>query len=128
VPHGAAARCRPTLRLAPALLCDQAWGAHFAFHPALPACAVTAGADLVVMSGHKTLTAFSQGAMLHAVDRGLVDPDRVDAGFQALMTTSASGLIHASLDQARALIEREGTGLVEAAIGLAERFRARIDG
>jgi lysine decarboxylase len=66
--------------------------------------------------------------MLHAVDRGLVDPDRVDAGFQALMTTSASGLIHASLDQARALIEREGTGLVEAAIGLAERFRARIDG
>jgi arginine/lysine/ornithine decarboxylase/amino acid transporter len=111
-----------------ALLCDQAWGAHFAFHPALPACAVTAGADLVVMSGHKTLTAFSQGAMLHAVDRGLVDLDRVDAGFQALMTTSASGLIHASLDQARALIEREGTGLVEAAIGLAERFRARIDG
>ena len=69
-----------------ALLCDQAWGAHFAFSPSLPACSVTAGADLVVMSGHKTLTAFSQGAMLHAVDRGLVDLDRLDAAFQALMT------------------------------------------
>ena len=67
------------------------------------------------MSDHKTLTAFSQGAMLHAVDRGLVDLDRLDAAFQALMTTSASGLIHASLDQARALMEREGAGLVEAA-------------
>jgi lysine decarboxylase len=111
-----------------ALLCDQAWGAHFAFHPALPACAVAAGADLVVMSGHKTLTAFSQGAMLHAVDRGLVDLDRLDASFEALMTTSASGLIHASLDQTRALMEREGAGLVAAAIGLAEGFRARIDG
>jgi arginine decarboxylase len=111
-----------------ALLCDQAWGGHFAFHPALPACAVTAGADLVVMSGHKTLTAFSQGAMLHAVDRGLVDLDRLDASFEALMTTSASGLIHASLDQTRALMERQGADLVEAAIELAERFRARIDG
>jgi arginine/lysine/ornithine decarboxylase/amino acid transporter len=111
-----------------ALLCDQAWGAHFAFHPALPACAVAAGADLVVMSGHKTLTAFSQGAMLHGVDRGLVDLERLDASFEALMTTSASGLIHASLDQARALMERQGTELVEAAIELAERFRARIDG
>jgi lysine decarboxylase len=111
-----------------ALLCDQAWGAHFAFHPALPACAVAAGADLVVMSGHKTLTAFSQGAMLHGVDRGLVDLDRLDASFQALMTTSASGLIHASLDQARALMERQGAELVEAAIELAERFRGRIDG
>ena len=45
------------------------------------------------MSGHKTLTAFSQGAMLHEVDRGLVDLDRLDASFQALTTTSASGLI-----------------------------------
>jgi arginine/lysine/ornithine decarboxylase/amino acid transporter len=111
-----------------ALLCDQAWGAHFAFSPALPDCAVTAGADLVVMSGHKTLTAFSQGAMLHAVDRGLVGLDRLDASFQALMTTSASGLIHASLDQARALMERQGAALVEAAIELADRFRASIDG
>jgi glutamate:GABA antiporter len=74
-----------------ALLCDQAWGAAFAFSPSLPACAVTAGADLVVMSGHKTLTAFSQGAMLHAVDRGLVDLDRLDAGFQALMTPAPPG-------------------------------------
>ena len=60
------------------------------------------------MSGHKTLTAFSQGAMLHAVDHGLVDLDRLDAAFQALMTTSASGLIHASLDQARALMSGRG--------------------
>jgi arginine/lysine/ornithine decarboxylase len=80
------------------------------------------------MSGHKTLAAFSQGVMLHAVDRGLVDLDRLDASFEALMTTSASGLIHASLDQTRAPMEREGAGLVEAAIELAEGFRARIDG
>jgi arginine decarboxylase len=107
-----------------ALLCDQAWGAHFAFHPALPACAVAAGADLVVMSGHKTLTAFSQGALLHAVDRGFADLDRVGASVEALQTTSASGLIHASLDRARALMERDGPGLVGRALELAERFRA----
>ena len=111
-----------------ALLCDQAWGAHFAFHPALPTCAVAAGADLVVMSGHKTLTAFSQGALLHAVDRGFADLDRVGASVEALQTTSASGLIHASLDRARALMERDGPDLVGRALELAERFRAQVDG
>jgi arginine decarboxylase len=110
------------------LLCDQAWGAHFAFHPALPACAVDAGADLVVMSGHKTLTAFCQGALLHAVDRGFADLDRVGASVEALQTTSASGLIHASLDRARALMERDGPDLIGRALELAERFRAQVDG
>jgi arginine decarboxylase len=111
-----------------ALLCDQAWGAHFAFSPALPDCAVAAGADLVVLSGHKTLTALSQGAMLHAVDRGFTDLDRLDAAVEALSTTSASGLIHASIDSARALMERDGAALVGRTLALAERFRARIEG
>jgi lysine decarboxylase len=123
-----AAIARIAHRHGAALLCDQAWGAHFAFHPALPDCAVAAGADLVVLSGHKTLTAFSQGALLHAVDRGFADLDRLDAAVEALSTTSASGLIHASIDSARALMERDGAALVGRALELAERFRARIDG
>ena len=44
---------------------------------------------------------FSQGAMLHAVDRGLVNLDRLDAGFRAAMTTSASGLIGAAIGDRR---------------------------
>src|SRR4051812_33407249 len=35
------------------LLVDEAWGAHFPFHPVLPTAAIQAGADLVVQSLHK---------------------------------------------------------------------------
>ncbi|HKT01208.1 MAG TPA: aminotransferase class V-fold PLP-dependent enzyme, partial [Rugosimonospora sp.] len=33
---------------------DQAWGAHFGFHPDLPAHALASGADALVTSAHKT--------------------------------------------------------------------------
>ena len=45
---------------------DQAWGPHFGFHSALPRSAIADGADLVVTSVHKLLSALSQGALLLA--------------------------------------------------------------
>ena len=58
------------------LIVDEAHGAHFAFHPELPIAALAAGADLVVQSTHKTLSALTQAAMLHL--RGdRIDVDRV---------------------------------------------------
>src|SRR5206468_313523 len=42
------------------LVVDQAWGAHLGFHPALPAHTLALGADALVTSAHKTLTAFTQ--------------------------------------------------------------------
>lgn len=111
-----------------AVVIDQAWGAHFAFHSALPACAVSLGADMVVMSAHKTLTAFSQGALLHSRAAGYVDPERIDSAFEALLTTSASGAIYASLDRSRALMEDRGNALLGDTLELAEGFRAEMDG
>jgi arginine decarboxylase len=110
------------------LVCDQAWGAHFGFHPLLPPCAFVHGADVVVTSVHKTLTAFSQGALLLAADSGRLDLDRLGASFDALLTTSPSAAIYASLDRARALVERDGRRLLWRAWALAEWFRKEIDG
>ena len=39
---------------------DAAHGAHFRFSKALPQCALEAGADIVVESTHKTLSAMTQ--------------------------------------------------------------------
>ena len=110
------------------LVCDQAWGAHFGFHPKLPACALARGADVVVTSVHKTLTAFSQGALLLASDSGRIDLERLGAAFDALLTTSPSAAIYASLDRARALMERDGRRLLWRTWALAEWFRREIDG
>src|SRR5215472_12514602 len=55
------------------LIVDAAWGAHFGFHPDLPRHAIAAGADAMVTSAHKTLPAYSQGALLLA-RTGRLDP------------------------------------------------------
>lgn len=82
---------------------DQAWGAHFGFHPGGPPHALAAGADLMILSAHKTLPAYSQGAILAArTDR--LDTARLDRGFDASATTSPAGSILASIDASRALL------------------------
>ena len=48
------------------LIVDAAWAAYLGFHPDLPAHAIAAGADAMVTSAHKTLPAYTQGALVLA--------------------------------------------------------------
>jgi arginine decarboxylase len=109
-----------------ALICDQAWGAHLGFHPGTPETALRRGADAIAMSTHKSITSFTQGALLHARATGLIDLEKLGAAFDALLTTSPSAQIYASIDRARALMERRGHELVGQAIGVAARARERL--
>ena len=93
------------------LVVDAAWGAHLGFHPALPPHALAAGADALVTSAHKALPAWSQGALVLARSRR-IGRARFDAGVEATATTSPSGAILASIDAARALLERDGEALL----------------
>ena len=112
------------------LVVDAAWAAHFGFHPDLPDHALALGADAVVTSAHKALPAYSQAALLLARTERL-DPARLDAGFEATATTSPAGAILASIDAARALLERDGEELLGEAIAGTRTARdelAAIDG
>jgi lysine decarboxylase len=93
------------------LIVDAAWAAHFGFHPDLPSHPLALGADAMVTSAHKTLPAYSQGAMVLA-NTERVDADRLERAFEATHTTSPAGAILASIDAARALLERDGEELV----------------
>lgn len=107
------------------LIVDEAHGAHFAFHPALPTPALSAGADLAIQSTHKTLAALTQASMLHLKgDR--VDPDRISQGLQLVQSTSPNYLLLASLDAARMQMATQGEMLLEQAIKLADNARSRI--
>jgi lysine decarboxylase len=107
------------------LVVDQAWGAHLGFGAELPRNALAAGADAMVVSAHKTLTAFTQGAYLF-VRGGLLDPARVDEAFEALHTTSPSAAILASLDRTRAIVEERGEELLARTARLAAAARERL--
>lgn len=109
------------------LVIDAAWAAHFGWHPDLPPHPLAAGADAMVTSAHKTLPAWSQAALLLAqADR--LDLARVEAGVDAIHTTSQSGAILASIDAARALLEAEGASLLDAALRRVAQLRARWAG
>jgi arginine/lysine/ornithine decarboxylase len=79
---------------------DEAHGAHLKFNKQLPKSAVDAGADLVVQSTHKILSAMSQGSVLHFNSK-LIDINRVKKIVSMLQTTSPNYLVLASLDLAR---------------------------
>lgn len=86
-----------------ALIVDAAWGAHFGFHPDLPASPVTLGADIVIMSTHKLAGSLTQSAMLHLGDTELAERLEPALARAFMMTASTSENAHlmASIDIAR---------------------------
>src|SRR5919199_4735989 len=108
------------------LIVDEAHGAHFAFHPALPLSATTGGADLIIQSTHKTLGALTQSSMLHR--RGSrVDALRLAQNLQMLQSSSPSALLLLSLDIACAQMASEGYELLEHTVQLAACARKQIN-
>lgn len=107
------------------LIVDEAHGAHLSFHNDLPESATECNADIVVQSTHKTLTAFTQAAMLH-IRRAAVDEPRVSAALQLVQSTSPSYLLLASLDATRALMQSRGHELMGNTIMIARRCAQRI--
>ena len=90
------------------LLVDEAHGAHFGFHPAWPRSAMQCGADGAVQSTHKMLAAMTMSGMLH-VQGGRLDRGRLRRVLTMLQSSSPSYVLMASLDLARARLERKGS-------------------
>jgi lysine decarboxylase len=79
----------------------------------------------MVTSAHKTLPAWSQGALVLARTKR-IDPARLDAAVEATATTSPSGAILASVDASRALLEREGPQLLDGLVRAVAAVRRRL--
>jgi lysine decarboxylase len=105
---------------------DQAWSAHFGFHPAYPPHALQAGADVLVTSAHKTLPAYSQAALVLA-RTSRVAAARLDRAADLSATTSPSGAILASIDGARALLGAPlGRDLLSRLVEVVAHARTRL--
>lgn len=80
------------------ILVDQAHGSHY-LGPLFPPSALKLGADLVLHSSHKTLSALTQSAMLHVQGRR-VSRTRLRQSLELLQSSSPSYLFLASLERA----------------------------
>ena len=110
------------------LVVDEAHGAHLGLHPALPRSAIQLGADVVVQSTHKTLTAMTQASMLHVAAASCVDAERIAQALQLMGTTSPSALLMASLDATVGMLrdEQRREEWFERALQLAHRARQHV--
>jgi lysine decarboxylase len=104
---------------------DEAWGAHFGFHPALPVNALAQGADLVVSSTHKLGGSLTQSALLHLGHGEFTErlEPLVNRAFRSLQSTSASSLLTMSLDIARRSLAVHGHERIGRSLQAAERLR-----
>lgn len=104
---------------------DEAWGAHFAFHPALPPSAMDSDADAAVTSVHKLLGSLSQGALL-MLQGGRIDAGRVSCAVSMTQTTSPLLPLLASIDASRRQMALTGRSMLDQAIELAAIAHRRL--
>lgn len=90
-----------------ALIVDEAHGTHFSFSPLLPKSAVRLGADYVINSAHKTLSAPTQTAFLH-LGGSMADEQAVRYHLSLTETSSPSYVFLCAMDLAREKAQREG--------------------
>ena len=85
------------------LLVDSAHGAHLGFSAAFPESAVSSGADVVVMSLHKTLPALTQCSLLHICSER-ANASEIERLLFILQTSSPSYVLMASIDHCLRLL------------------------
>ncbi|WP_211749485.1 aminotransferase class I/II-fold pyridoxal phosphate-dependent enzyme [Paenibacillus sp. Marseille-Q4541] len=107
------------------LLVDEAHGAHYGQHPALPNSALAAGTDGVVQSTHKMLSAMTMGAMVH-VQGKLLDRELMKQRLSMIQSSSPSYPLMASLDLARLHLHRHGADAFTAGLAAVNKAKSGI--
>jgi len=92
------------------LLVDSAHGAHLGFSEIFPQSPVTLGADIVVMSLHKTLPALTQCSLLHICTER-ADIEQTKKMLYILQTSSPSYVLMASIDYCLRLLKSDSKKL-----------------
>jgi arginine/lysine/ornithine decarboxylase len=107
------------------LLVDEAWGAHFPFHPGLPTAAIQAGADIAVQSLHKADGGLCQASVI-LLGGDLIDPVDLRLRLDLITTTSPSALLYGSIDGFRHRMVAEGRQLLDETLGRVNELRTRL--
>jgi len=109
------------------LIVDSAHGAHLGLSKYFTGSAISAGADLVVQSVHKTLTGLNQTGLLH-INSDLIDPYTVARELSVFETSSPSYPLMASIDSTVELLANRGNELLSAWSMRLDGFDRRVAG
>ena len=107
------------------LIVDSAHGAHLGFSPDFPISAIKSGADVVVMSLHKTLPALTQCALLHTQGTR-VNTREITRLLSVFQTTSPSYILMASIDHCLHIIASGNDSLFKEYNNKLNRFGSAV--
>ncbi|MEG2812666.1 MAG: aminotransferase class V-fold PLP-dependent enzyme [Clostridium sp.] len=106
------------------LLVDGAHGAHFPFSDKMPSSAIMQGADMEVISTHKTLPSLTQTAMLNVSDS--IDKNKLRFMLSLYQSTSPSYILMASIEAGISYMSENGNKDIDRVITYIEDFKASI--
>ena len=106
------------------LMVDAAHGAHLGMNPHFPESAVKSGADIVVMSLHKTLPALTGTALLH-MQGNRISCKKILKSLARVMTSSPSYVFMANMDYLVRDLRKNGEAYFAAYKNHLEAFYAR---
>ncbi|XP_076933803.1 uncharacterized protein LOC143599827 [Bidens hawaiensis] len=110
------------------IIVDEAHGAHLGLHPHFPQSALSQRVDLSVQSTHKVLSSLTQSSMLHmSHNNNIINRERICQSLQTLQTTSPSYLLLASLDAARAQINKNPCTIFNEPVEIATEARFLVE-
>lgn len=113
--------CRMVHEYGAPLIVDQAHGAHFGINGFFPVSAVELGADIVIMSLHKTLPSLTQTALLH-MNGKMVDYRKVDKYLSVYQTSSPSYVLMGSITNCVHLLQEKGTAMFQEYVDMVQEF------
>ncbi|MEF9953296.1 MAG: aminotransferase class V-fold PLP-dependent enzyme [Clostridium sp.] len=106
------------------LLVDGAHGAHFPFSSNMPSSPITLGADMEVVSTHKTLPSLTQTAILNATSS--IDKSKLRFMLSLYQSTSPSYILMASIEAGIAYMIDNGEEDINRVITYIEDFLIRL--
>ncbi len=98
------------------LIVDAAHGAHLGFSDKFLKNAIQQGADVVIMSLHKTLPSFTQTALLH-LNSDIVDEKQIEKYLRIFQTSSPSYLFMAGMEKCLRYVQQNSKNLFDAYYG-----------
>lgn len=110
------------------LMVDQAHGSHLGFCPQFGGAAVTAGADIVIHSLHKTLPSPTQTGLAHWKNNGFVSGQEFARQLAIFQTSSPSYLLMAGIEDCLALLQQQGDSLFRQYVRRLQGFSQQVQG
>lgn len=107
------------------VIVDEAHGSHFGLNEKLPDSALNFGADIVIMSIHKTLPSITQSSII-VYQGNLVDTSRLKYYLNVFQSSSPSYIMMMSLELAFEIYKVHGKELMDELINNIYRFKRRI--